>query len=150
MKTKSILAVIMLLIASSLIQAQNGSLNLRGLYPRLLDNGKVVDLNGKQLGSIDKDGKVFDAKGTIIGLISDNGEIAYANGKGIIGVVKKNSFTTAKGLVATIGKDGAVMVGDDFVAFVDAGFVKQWYGGAVYCFFSVAYKEVAGDSVILN
>jgi hypothetical protein len=132
MKTKSILMSVLMLLACSVMYAQSN----RGVYPRLLENGQVVDMNGRKLGTIRVDGKVMQKDDKVIALISSNGDVSFANGKGIAGSIQKNAFTSAvKNYIAVIDKDGVVTVNDDFAAFVDKGYPTPLFGSVLHFFF---------------
>ena len=150
MRTKSVFVSMLMVLAFSLINAQDLPPKHRGVYPRLLDDGKVVDINGKQLGFIAKDGKVCEVTGKAIGIIAATGEVSYANGKGVIGVIQNNTLKTKNGYVITTDGDGVVMVASKLVAFVDKGYVNQSHGCALHCFFSVDNEEANEIDGILN
>jgi hypothetical protein len=135
MKTLSLFASLIMMFSFSLTNAQVSS--HRGVYPRLLEDGKIVDINGKKLGSIRADGKVIQNDDKVIAIISSAGEVSYANGHGVAGTIEKNVFTSAdSSYVATIQKDGAVFVDDDFGAFVDRGYPTPSFGCILHFFFS--------------
>ncbi|HTE30020.1 MAG TPA: hypothetical protein VK666_06585 [Chryseolinea sp.] len=137
MKNKSILVLMLVFIAFTLVQAQELPPKHRGMHPTLRADGKVFDENGKQLGYITKDAKVCDVTGTVIGIIADTGDVTAANGKGIIGVIQKDgSFKTKKGHVVTTGGDGAVMVAGKMVGHVDQAYKNKAHACAIHCFFS--------------
>jgi hypothetical protein len=150
MRTKLVFVLMLMVLAFSLVNAQNATQKHRGVYPRLLENGKVIDLDGKQLGLVAKDGKVCDAAGTVIGIISPTGEVAYASQKGIIGVIEKNVLKTKGGYVISTDADGAVTVSGKLVAFVDLGYSPQSYGCVLHCFFNINNKEANDVEGILN
>jgi hypothetical protein len=79
MKHKSILMIMLMLLAFSFVHAQESQQREmppkhRGMHPRLQADGTVVDDNGKTLGSI-KNGKVCDETGKVIGVISGHGDV---------------------------------------------------------------------------
>lgn len=142
MRTQSILVVVLMVFAFSLVQAQSYPPRHKGMYPRLLDDGKVVDMEGRQLGFIARDGKVCDVTGNVLGVIAASGEVAYANGKGIIGIIQEDkSLFTNTGTVVVTDNDGVVKVSGKAVAFVDRGYLNQAHGCVLHCFFSKDYTE---------
>src|SRR5688572_29159315 len=116
MKTKSIFVSMLMVLAFSLVSGQEAPQKHRGVYPRLMEDGKVVDMNSIQLGFIAKDGKVCDVTGNVIGIISTTGEVSYANEKGVIGVIERNVLKTKSGYVISTDADGAVTVSGKLVA----------------------------------
>jgi hypothetical protein len=138
MKTLSVFLSLIMMCSFSLTTAQK----VRGVYPRLLDNGQVVDMNGKKLGTIRSDGKVMQKDDKVIALISPDGEVTFASGKGIAGTIRKNSFTSNDNqYVALIDNDGAVTVNDDFAAFVDKGYPTPIFGCVLHFFFGQDMAE---------
>lgn len=135
MRTLSFFVLMLMAFTFSLTNAQQLQANHRGQYPRLLENGKIVDLNGRPLGSITSDGKILEVTGKVIGLITSTGEVFYADGKNSIGVISKRTLTTAAGYEAILD-DGAITVAGQLVAFVDRGFAPQSYGCILHYFFS--------------
>ena len=148
MKNKSILMLMLMAFAFTLVNAQDLPPKHRGMHPTLKADGTVVDEAGKQLGSI-KNGKVCDVTGKVIGIIAATGEVKAANNKGIIGVVQKDgSFKSHKGHVVTTDPDGVVKVAGKAVAQVEAGYKDKSHGCALHCFFSAendGAKEVDGQ-----
>lgn len=142
MKTKTILVFMLMVFACSFAQSQELPPKHRGMHPKLLADGKVVDEKGKQLGYITKDGKICDVTGKVIGIIAETGDVRTANGKGIIGVIQKDgSFKTTKGAVYTTGGDGVVMAAGKEVSRVAAGYPNKSHGCVVHCFFSKESEE---------
>lgn len=89
MKSTSMVLLMLMVFAFTVIYSQDLPLKHRGMNPRLQANGKVVDEKGKPLGYITMDGKVCDVTGKVIGIIAETGDVTTANGKGIIGVIQK-------------------------------------------------------------
>jgi hypothetical protein len=149
MKTLTILTTVMMMYTFSLTNAQVAW--HRGEYPRLLENGKVVDVNGRKLGSVTTDGRIMLSNDKVIALISATGEVTYANGKGTAGTIAMNVFTAAtQNYVATLEEDGAVMLNGGFAAFVDRGYPLPKYASVLHFFFGYdkrIAKEV--DAIIL-
>ena len=149
MKSTSIVLLMLMVFAFTVIYSQDLPPKHRGMHPRLQANGKVVDEKGKPLGYITKDGKVCDVTGKVIGIIAETGDVTTANGKGIIGVIRKDgSFKTKKGHVVTTGGDGAIMVASKMVGHVDEAYKIKSHGCAVHCFFSIENedaKEIDGN-----
>lgn len=112
----------------------------RGMHPRLQADGTVVDDDGKTLGSI-KNGKVCDATGKVIGVISGHGDVTTASGKNIGKIQKDGSYKSMKGHVVTTDPDGVVKVAGKEVAKVEAGYKDKSHGCALHCFFSSENKE---------
>lgn len=136
MKTLSVFMSLIMMFSLSMTNAQVASSH-RGVYPRLLEDGKIVDINGKKLGFIRADGKVLQNEDKVIAIIFATGEVSYANGKGVAGTIQKNVFmSTDSSYVATIDKDGAVYVDEDFAAFVDKGYPSPSFGCVLHFFFS--------------
>jgi hypothetical protein len=155
---KKFLPVMMMLMvfAFSFVSAQDSPKNRelppkhRGMHPRLQADGTVVDDKGKTLGSI-KNGKVCDATGKVIGIISGHGDVTTASGKNVGKIQKDGSFKSMKGHVVTTDPDGVVKVSGKEVAKVEAGYKDKNHGCALHCFFSAeneAAKEI--DSEIKN
>lgn len=140
MKTKSILATMLMIFALTLSMAQNtqtGPGKHRGKNPTLQKDGKVVDESGKQLGYITKGGKVCDMTGTTIGIIAKNGDVTTANKKKILGVTKKDgSFESKEGYVISMGKDGVLMHQSKKVGRVSNDYKDKSHACALHCFFS--------------
>lgn len=149
MKTLTIFAAVIMMYSFSLTNAQVAS--HRGEYPRLLENGKVVDVNGRKLGSVTLDGRILLNNDKLIAIISATGEVTYANEKGIAGTITKNVFTAAsQNYVAVLENDGAVMLNGNFAAFVDRGYPIPNYASVLHFFFGDGKriaKEV--DAIIL-
>jgi hypothetical protein len=144
---KKIIPVMMMLIVSAFSfvnaqETQNRELppKHRGMHPRLQADGTVVDDKGKTLGSI-KNGKVCDATGKTIGVISGHGDIATASGKNVGKIQKDGSFKSMKGHVVTTEPDGTVKVAGKEVAKVDADYKDKDHGCALHCFFSAENKD---------
>lgn len=112
----------------------------RGMHPILRADGTVVDEAGKPLGSI-KNGKVCDATGKVIGVISAHGDVTTASGKGVGKIRKDGSMKSMKGHVVTTDPDGVVKVAGKEVAKVEAGYKDKSHGCALHCFFSVESEE---------
>ena len=112
----------------------------RGMHPSLQADGTVVDENGKPLGSI-KNGKVCDATGTVIGIISGHGDVTTASGKKVGHMEKDGSFKSMNGHVVTTNPDGVVMVSGKEVAKVEAGYKDKGHGCALHCFFSAENED---------
>ena len=136
MRTQTIFVLMLMVLAFSLLNAQDLPPKHRGTYPRLMDNGKVMDMNGNLLGFITKAGKVCDVTGKVMGIIAATGEVSFANGKGIIGVFQNDTLKTKFGNVVTTDSDGLVKVSGKVVAFVDRGYSDQSHGCVLHCFFS--------------
>ena len=137
MKTKSILATMLMVFALTLSMAQSGPGKHRGKHPVLQKDGKVVDESGKQLGYVTKDGKVCDISGQTIGIIAKNGDVTTANKKKILGVTKKDgSFESKEGYVISIGKDGSLTHQGKKVGKVAKGYTDKSHACAIHCFFS--------------
>ena len=135
MKNYSFLISIFLIMAVTLLTAQEMPPKHRAINPRLTAEGKVLDQSGKQLGYI-KDGKVCDVSGKVLGVIAKTGEVSYGS-KGILGAIQKDgSFKTSKGDVVTTDVDGVVMAAGKEVARVEAGYKEKSHGCVVHCFFS--------------
>lgn len=107
----------------------------RGMHPILKADGTVVDETGKPLGSI-KNGKVCDATGNVIGIISLHGDVTTASGKGVGKIDKNGNMKSKKGHVVTTDPDGVVKVAGKEVAKVEAGYKDKSHGCALHCFFS--------------
>ena len=145
MKNKSILMVMLMLFAFSFVYAQDSQKRdmppkHRGMHPRLQADGTVVDDDGKTLGSI-KNGKVCDATGKVIGIISGHGDVTTASGKSIGKIQKDGSFKSKKGLVVTTDPDGVVRVAGKEVAKIEAGYNEKAHGCALHCFFSAESED---------
>ena len=144
MKTKSILMLMLLAFAFSVVQAQDLPPKHRGLHPRLQTDGKVVDEKGTPLGYITNDGKVCDVTGKVIGIIAATGDVTTANGKGIIGAIKKDgNFKSKKGHVVSTGGDGVVLAAGKIVGHVDVSYKNKTHGCALHCFFSIENEDAA-------
>jgi hypothetical protein len=140
-KNKSILVMMLMLFAFSLVSAQDLPPKHRGMHPILKVDGTVVDEAGKPLGSIKKNGKVCDVSGKVIGLISGHGDVTTANGKGIGKIQKDGSFKSMKGHVVTTDPDGVVKAAGKEVAKVEAGYKDTAHGCALHCFFSIENQD---------
>jgi len=143
MKQKSILILMLMVLAFSFVNAQDLPPKHRGMHPVLKADGTVVDEAGKPLGSI-TNGKVCDVTGKVIGIIAKNGDVSAANGKGIVGVIQKDgSFKTKKGHVVTTDPDGVVKAAGKAVAKVETGYTEKAHGCALHCFFSSENEDAA-------
>ena len=146
MKTKLVLMMMLTLFAFSFVMAQEASKKSelppkhRGIHPRLQSDGTVVDENGKTLGSI-KNGKVCDATGMVIGVISGHGDVTTASGKSIGHIQKDGSFKSMHGHVVTTDPNGVVKVAGKEVASVETGYKDKGHGCALHCFFSAENEE---------
>lgn len=145
MKNKTLLIVMLLLLAFSFANAQDAEQREmppkhRGMHPRLLADGTVVDDDGKKLGSI-KDGKVCDETGKVIGVISAHGDVTTSSGKTIGKIQKDGSFKSMKGHVVTTDPDGVVKAAGKEVAKVESGYKEKSHGCALHCFFSSENKD---------
>ncbi len=135
MKTKYILALILMFFAFAQVNAQDLPPKHRGMHPILKADGTVVDEAGKPLGSI-KNGKVCDETGKVIGVISGHGDVTTASGKKVGKIQKDGSMKSMKGHVVTTDQDGVVKVAGKEVARVEAGYKETSHGCALHCFFS--------------
>ena len=140
MKHKAILMIMLMLFAFSFVHAQETQKREvppkhRGMHPRLQADGTVVDDDGNTLGSI-KNGKVCDASGKVIGMISGHGDVTTASGKNIGKIQKDGSYKSMKGHVVTTDPDGVVKVAGKEVAKVEADYKDKSHGCALHCFFS--------------
>ncbi len=141
----TLLVMMLMLLALSYVHAQTApSRELppkhRGMHPRLQADGTVVDDNGNALGSI-KNGKVCDATGKVIGMISAHGDVTTASGKLIGKIQKDGSYKAMKGHVVTTDPDGVVKVSGKEVAKVEAGYKNKSHGCALHCFFATENKD---------
>lgn len=132
--------MMLIVLVSSLAQAQDLPPKHRGLHPVLKADGSVVDQTGKPLGSI-KNGKVCDATGKVIGIIATHGDVTAANGKSIGKIQKDGSFKSREGHVVTTAPDGIVRVAGKEVARIEAGYKDKSHGCALHCFFSSENKD---------
>ena len=132
------LFLVFVLTVSALLQANSQEFppKHRGMHPRLLKDGKVVDERGTSLGFITNDGKVCDASGKTIGIISEAGEVTAANGKGIGTIQKDGSFKSKKGYVYSLGGDGTLMVAGKTVGHVDEAYKNKSHACILHCFYS--------------
>jgi hypothetical protein len=141
MTSKSIVMMMLMVLAFSFVNAQNDSQKRelppkhRGMHPRLQADGTVVDDAGKPLGSI-KNGKVCDASGKVIGVISEHGDVTTVSGKKVGTIQKDGTYKSMKGHVVTTDPDGIVKVAGKEVAKVEAGYKEKAHGCALHCFFS--------------
>jgi hypothetical protein len=141
MTSKSIVMMMLMVLAFSFVNAQNDSQKRelppkhRGMHPRLQSDGTVIDDDGKPLGSI-KNGKVCNASGKVIGVISAHGDVTTASGKKVGTIQKDGSYKSMKGHVVTTDPDGIVKVAGKEVAKVEAGYKDKAHGCALHCFFS--------------
>jgi hypothetical protein len=141
MTNKSLLTIMLMIFAFSFVQAQNDAEKRelppkhRGMHPRLQADGTVVDDNGKPLGSI-KNGKVCDASGKVIGVISAHGDVTTASGKKVGTIQKDGTYKSMKGHVVTTDPDGVVKVAGKEVAKVESGYKDKSHGCALHCFFN--------------
>ncbi len=147
MQNKFLPVMMMLVVfAFSFVNAQDSPKNRelppkhRGMHPRLQADGTVVDDGGKTLGSI-KNGKVCDATGKIIGVISGHGDVTAASGKNVGKIQKDGSFKSMKGHVVTTEADGNVKVAGKEVAKVESGYKDKDHGCALHCFFSAENED---------
>jgi hypothetical protein len=146
MKPKTILMMMLMVFAFSLVNAQEAASKRdmppkhRGMHPRLQADGTVVDDAGNKLGSI-KNGKVCDVTGKVIGAISGHGDVTTASGKPMGQIQKNGSFKSMKGHVVTTDPDGIVKVAGKEVAKVEAGYKDKGHGCALHCFFSSENEE---------
>lgn len=145
MKNKTLLLMMLLMVAFSFVNAQEAQQREmpskhRGMHPRLQADGTVVDDDGKTLGSI-KNGKVCDETGKVIGKISGHGDVTTASGKTIGKIRKDGSYKSMKGHVVTTDPDGVVKVSGKEVARVEAGYKDKSHGCALHCFFSAENEE---------
>ena len=140
MKTKSLVMMMLTVLAFSLSHAQDLPPKHRGLHPVLKADGTVTDQSGKTLGSI-KNGKVCDVTGKTIGIISGHGDVTTASGKNLGKIQKDGSFKSMKGHVVTTDPDGVVKVAGKEVAKVEAGYKDKSHGCALHCFFSAENED---------
>jgi hypothetical protein len=142
MRNKFLPVMMMLVLAFSFVNGQDSPKSRelppkhRGMHPRLQADGTVVDDKGKTLGSI-KNGKVCDATGKVIGVISGHGDVTTVSGKNVGQIQKDGSFKSMKGHVVTTNPDGVVKVAGKEVAKVEAGYKDKSHGCALHCFFSM-------------
>jgi hypothetical protein len=150
MKIKSILLLLLFATAFSFLHAQDLPPKHRGMHPILKADGTVVDEKGQTLGSI-KNGKVCDQTGKVIGIIARNGDVTTANGKGIVGVIRKDgTFKSLKGHVVTTDPDGVVKVAGKEIAKVEGGYKNLSHGCALHCFFSAENNDAAEIDKTIN
>lgn len=135
MKIKCLHLLMLMLFAFAQVNAQDLPPKHRGMHPILKSDGTVVDETGKPLGSI-KNGKVCDATGKVIGIISLHGDVTTASGKGVGKIEKNRTMKSMKGHVVTTDPDGVVKVAGKEVAKVEAGYKDKSHGCALHCFFS--------------
>lgn len=135
MKTRSILAFLLMILSFEQVQSQELPPKHRGMHPILKADGTVVDETGKTLGSI-KNGKVCDISGKVIGVISGHGDVTTSSGKSVGKIQTDGSMKTMKGHVVTTDPDGVVKVAGKEVAKVEAGYKDKGHGCALHCFFS--------------
>src|SRR5688572_33159109 len=109
MKTKLILALLLMTFSFVQVRSQELPPKHRGMHPVLKADGTVVDEAGKPLGSI-KNGKVCDATGKVIGIIAEHGDVTTASGKPIGKIQKDGTFKSKKGHVVMTDPDGVVKV----------------------------------------
>lgn len=141
MKNVTIIMIMLMVSAFSFLNAQDQTKREmppkhRGMHPRLQADSTVVDDEGKPLGSI-KNGKVCDATGKTIGVISGHGDVSTASGKMVGKIQKDGSFKSMKGHVVTTDADGVVKAAGKEVAKVEAGYKNKSHGCALHCFFSI-------------
>lgn len=145
---KSLVVIVLTVLAFSLAYAQDLPPKHRGMHPVLKVDGKVIDKEGKTLGSI-KNSKVCDVTGKVIGVISAHGDVTTASGKTIGKIHKGGTFESMKGHVVTTDPDGVVRVAGKEVAKVQAGYKDETHGCVLHCFFSSENEEAKEvDSMI--
>jgi hypothetical protein len=150
MKTKSILALMLMIFAFAHSVSQNFPPKHRGMHPILNADGTVADETGKPLGSI-KNGKVCDVSGKVIGIISGHGDVTTSSGKSVGKIQKDGSMKSMKGHVVTTDPDGVVTVAGKEVAKVAAGYKGNGHGCALHCFFSSESEDAKEiDETIKN
>lgn len=140
MKTRTILALVLMIFSFAQVQSQDLPPKHRGMHPTLKADGIVVDEAGKPLGSI-KNGKVCDVSGKVIGVISAHGDVATVSGKSVGKIRKDGTFKSTKGHVVTTDPDGVVRVAGKDVARVEAGYKDKAHGCALHCFFSAENQD---------
>lgn len=140
MTPKSLAITMLTVLVFSLAHAQDLPPKHRGMHPVLKADGKVIDKDGKTLGSI-KNSKVCDVTGKVIGIISAHGDVTTASGKAIGKIHKDGSFKSMKGHVVTTDPDGVVRAAGKEVAKVQAGYKDKSHGCVLHCFFSSENEE---------
>src|SRR5690606_18696185 len=132
MTPKSLAITMLTVLVFSLAHAQDLPPKHRGMHPVLKADGKVIDKDGKTLGSI-KNSKVCDVTGKVIGIISAHGDVTTASGKAIGKIHKDGSFKSMKGHVVTTDPDGVVRAAGKEVAKVQAGYKDKSHGCVLHC-----------------
>lgn len=136
MKAKLFLVLVITVLALLQANSQEFPPKHRGMHPRLLKDGKVVDEKGASLGYITNDGKVCDVSGKTIGIISDAGDVTAASGKVVGKTQKDGSFKSKKGHVYSLGGDGGLMVAGKMVGHVDKAYKDKSHACILHCFFN--------------
>lgn len=140
MKTRLILAFLLMTFSFVQVLSQELPPKHRGMHPILKADGTVVDETGKPLGSI-KNGKVCDVTGKVIGVISRHGDVTTSSGKTVGKIQKDGSMKSMKGHVVTTDPDGVVKVAGNEVAKVEAGYKVKGHGCVLHCFFSTESED---------
>jgi hypothetical protein len=141
-KNKSLLLLMLLMFALTIVQAQDAPPKHRGMHPVLKADGTVVDEAGKPLGSIKRNGKVCDATGKVIGIITKSGEVKSVSGKAVAAVMGKDgSSKTKMGQIVTTDPDGVVQVAGKKVGQIEKGYKNKSHGCALHCFFNSENDE---------
>ncbi|HEY0652084.1 MAG TPA: hypothetical protein VGD65_03110 [Chryseosolibacter sp.] len=140
MKTRLILALVLMTFSFAQVQCQELPPKHRGMHPVLKADGTVVDEAGRPLGSI-KNGKVCDVSGKVIGVISGHGDVTTASGKSVGKIQKDGSMKSMKGHVVTTDPNGIVKVAGKEVAKVEAGYKDKAHGCALHCFFNTESED---------
>lgn len=146
---KSLVVIVLTVLAFSLAHSQDLPPKHRGMHPVLKADGTVTDQDGKTLGSI-KNSKICDVTGKVIGIISAHGDVTTASGKAIGKIHKDGSFKSMKGHVVTTDPDGVVRAAGKEVAKVQAGYKDKSHGCVLHCFFSSENEEAAEIDTMLN
>lgn len=149
MKTRVILLFLLMTFSFAQVQSQELPPKHRGVHPVLKSDGTVVDETGKPLGSI-KNGKVCDATGKVIGVISGHGDVTTSSGKRVGKIQEDGSMKSMKDHVVTTDPDGVVKVAGKEVAKVEAGYKDKGHGCALHCFFSTESEDAKEIDENLN